>query len=50
MPEHTDYMILGYVLSALMVGGLIASIWFRYRALDQDEKLLDRLEQDESLQ
>jgi heme exporter protein CcmD len=50
MPEHTDYMVLGYVLTALMIGGLVLSIWWRYRALEQDERLIDRLEQDESTQ
>ena len=47
MPEHTDYMILGYALTALMVFGLVGSIWLRYRTLEQDEKLLERLEQDD---
>ncbi len=44
MPKFTDYMILGYVLSAVIYGGLIFSIWWRHRALDKTEKLLDKLE------
>lgn len=49
MPAHTDYMVLGYALTALMIGGLIFSIWWRYRALNQDEQLLERLEQDDAM-
>lgn len=44
MPENTDYMILGYALSAIMFGGLMLSIWWRYRALEKTETLLEQLE------
>lgn len=48
MPKYTDYMILGYALSAFIFGILVFSIWWRYRSLSQDEALLDRLEQEEN--
>lgn len=44
MPKYTDYMIAGYLVSAVMYGGLILSIWWRYRSLEKTEKLLDKLE------
>lgn len=46
MPEYTEYMVLGYALSALTVGALVLSIWWRFRALAREEQLLQRLEQE----
>ncbi|NDJ87107.1 MAG: heme exporter protein CcmD [Chloroflexi bacterium] len=44
--KYTDYMLLGYGLAAVLIGGLIASIWWRYQLLRKDETLLEQLEQE----
>ncbi len=45
--KYTDYILLGYGLSVLILGVVIGSIWWRYRSLAQDEALLARLEREE---
>lgn len=45
--KHTDYMILGYSLAALILIVIVGSIWWRYQSLAKDEALLERLEQGE---
>lgn len=47
MPDTTNYMLLGYALGFLILALTIGSIWWRHRALAQDEATLSRLEQDD---
>ncbi|NJL93477.1 MAG: hypothetical protein HC915_06965 [Anaerolineae bacterium] len=43
MDTLTD-MITGYALAYLIIGGLVASIWWRWRGLKADARVLEQLE------
>ncbi len=47
MPDTLDYMILGYIVAFTLMGLLIGSIVWRYRAFAKTEALLDQLEASE---
>ncbi len=44
MPETLDFMIYGYAAAFTILGGLVASIWWRFRQLSADEHAIDRLQ------
>ncbi|MFP4322984.1 MAG: hypothetical protein ACLFTK_11075 [Anaerolineales bacterium] len=46
MPETLDFMIYGYSAAFILLGGLVASIWWRFRQLQADETTLQNLEAD----
>lgn len=47
MLDTTNYLILALAVTALLIGGLIASYWMRHRNLDRDVELIQQLSQDE---
>lgn len=47
MPDTLDYMILGYIVAFTLMGLLIGSIVWRYRAFAKTEALLAQLEASE---
>ncbi|NDJ78165.1 MAG: hypothetical protein GYB65_18095 [Chloroflexi bacterium] len=49
MAENVEYMIAGYVAMALILGGLIFSIYWRYRMLLRDEQRIAQYESEEQV-
>lgn len=47
MPQTTEYLVLGIIVVALIMGLLVLSIFARYRGFQQDMRLLDELERHE---
>lgn len=47
MGKYAEYMILGYASMALLLGGMIAWIYWRYRMLFREEALIDQYEAEE---
>jgi heme exporter protein CcmD len=47
MGKYAEYMILGYASMAVLLSGMIAWIYWRYRTLFQEEALLDQYEAEE---
>lgn len=47
MPETTPYLILGLVVSAVLVLGLLGSMVLRQRNLERDLLLIEELARDE---
>ncbi|HRE46440.1 MAG TPA: hypothetical protein PLD47_01840 [Aggregatilineales bacterium] len=43
-PDTLGYMILGYVLAAVILSGYIASLILRARQLQRDSRLVEQLE------
>ena len=46
IPDTTNYMIAGYVISFLTMGIYVASLYIRERSLRQDQQLLEEMEKD----
>ena len=47
MGKYAEYMILGYASMAVLLGGMIAWIYWRYRMLFREEALIDQYEAEE---
>lgn len=47
MGNNADYMLLGYALMAILLGGMIAWTYFRFRQLDRESALIDQFEAEE---
>jgi hypothetical protein len=45
--KHADYMALGYAMMALLLGGMVLWLYFRYRVLARESAELDRFEAEE---
>lgn len=48
MGKFAEYMILGYSAMALILGGMIAWIYLRYRALRREAALVEQMAAEES--
>ncbi|MFZ5880600.1 MAG: hypothetical protein ACOY0R_14630 [Chloroflexota bacterium] len=44
IPDTSNYMIAGYVISFLVMGIYVASLYIRTRNLRQEEQILEELE------
>lgn len=42
--KYAEYMALGYISMAVLLGGLIAWIYWRYRLAQRENRLLDQIE------
>jgi len=47
MGEYVEYMIIGYAAMALILGGMIAWLYLRYRALKREAALVDQMAAEE---
>lgn len=47
MGKYAEYMILGYAAMALLLGGMIAWIYLRYRALKREAALVEQMAAEE---
>lgn len=46
MADNAEYMILGYLVMAVLMSGLIVSLVWRFRALRRDDALIARYEEE----
>ena len=49
-PDTSSYMIAGYVVSFVVMGLYLASIWLRNRNLKRDLSMLEEMEKAEQVQ
>jgi hypothetical protein len=49
-PETTDFMILGYVITVLILAGLVGYLVMKSRSLHAELKMFKRVEEDEAPQ
>lgn len=47
MGNYVEYMILGYAAMALILGGMIAWLYLRYRALKREAALVEQIAAEE---
>jgi heme exporter protein CcmD len=47
MGKYAEYMILGYASMAILLSGMIAWIYWRYRMLFREEAMIDQFEAEE---
>jgi hypothetical protein len=48
-PDTSSYMIAGYIISFVVMGLYLASIWLRSRNLKQDMAMLEEMEKAEQV-
>jgi len=48
MGKYAEYMILGYSAMAVILGGMIAWIYLRYRALQREAALIEQVAAEEA--
>jgi hypothetical protein len=49
MPDNIEYAYMGYAVTLLGLGGLVAWIYYRWAMLRREMRLIDRIEEEEAL-